>query len=500
MENEVNRSETDSLQSYPYRRSNPRVTEIQNIMTWIIIALTLAFIFRAFLMEAFRIPTGSMADTLRGDHYHLRCTRCGYKYDLDIDVINPRPVCPNCEYILPSGTPITAYHGDRIFVFKSIYQFYEPKRWDVIVFKNPINPVENYIKRLVGLPGESVQIIDGDIYIDGQIARKPPKVQQELWMVIYDNNFYPAREKQEKFIVDVDEDGNFAFSQPFLRGENSAWNIRADGPTVFSLNSDPDDSYGLFFDSRGGKRFRSTYAYNPSTDNLNKPYCSDLRMLFDLHPDSDEWTIGGVLKKYETYYSAAIEQREDGKIWMILEEFEGDEGFTLVQKEISLPIEDFYSFEFYNVDHQLHFAFAGETLTYDLGRGDADAGHIYYNIEPEVRIFGAGKLQIANLGLYRDIHYIDMPNRATKRDPFVLNEDEFFVCGDNSPASLDSRYWSGPGIGNNGFQYRMGTVPRDYLVGKAFFVYWANAYSPVHNMAPLVPNVHQLQVIAGGSD
>ena len=79
-----------------------------------------------------------------------------------------RPQCPNCGYYQPSGASGALVNGDRIFVNKCIYQFSPPKRWDVIVFKNPPNPQENYIKRLIALPEETVEIIDGDIYIDGR--------------------------------------------------------------------------------------------------------------------------------------------------------------------------------------------------------------------------------------------------------------------------------------------------------------------------------------------
>ena len=87
-------------------------------------------------------------------------------------------------------------NGDRILVLKCIYQFIEPKRWDVIVFKNPPEPAINYIKRLIGLPGEKVQIIDGDIYIDDKIARKPAKIQKELWMPVYNNDYQPVRHEE----------------------------------------------------------------------------------------------------------------------------------------------------------------------------------------------------------------------------------------------------------------------------------------------------------------
>ncbi|GAI19318.1 unnamed protein product, partial [marine sediment metagenome] len=55
------------------RRKKDRAAEIADTFEWLITAFILAFVFRAFVMEAFRIPTGSMADTLKGAHFRLRC-------------------------------------------------------------------------------------------------------------------------------------------------------------------------------------------------------------------------------------------------------------------------------------------------------------------------------------------------------------------------------------------------------------------------------------------
>ena len=172
---------------------------IANTFEWIITAFVLAFVFRAFVLEAFRIPTGSMADTLMGDHFCIRCTQCGYSYQYNffppyqqlyktavgggLYNLVPSPRCPSCGYYEKSNMAVPKANGDRILVFKCLYQFVEPKRWDVIVFKNPLGPKENFIKRLIGKPGEIVEIIDGDIYIDGKLARKPPKVQEEMWIL-----------------------------------------------------------------------------------------------------------------------------------------------------------------------------------------------------------------------------------------------------------------------------------------------------------------------------
>ena len=61
-----------------------------------------------------------------------------------------------------------SYNGDRILVSKFCYQFSEPKRWDVIVFHYPEKATLNFIKRLVGLPGETVRISHGALWIRAQ--------------------------------------------------------------------------------------------------------------------------------------------------------------------------------------------------------------------------------------------------------------------------------------------------------------------------------------------
>ena len=62
----------------PAEKKKDRAMEIANTFEWLITAFILAFVFRAFVMEAFRIPTGSMADTLKGAHFRLACPQCGY--------------------------------------------------------------------------------------------------------------------------------------------------------------------------------------------------------------------------------------------------------------------------------------------------------------------------------------------------------------------------------------------------------------------------------------
>lgn len=490
-----------------------RVTEVANIFEWLITAFILAFVFRAFVMEAFRIPTGSMADTLKGAHFRLRCLQCGYQYDYGFSPSSygmsedsipargarlPQTQCPSCGYRQKPGLVMPVANGDRILVLKCLYQFIEPKRWDVIVFKNPQEPDINYIKRLIGLPGETVQIIDGDIYINGQIARKPPRVQNELWMPVYNNDFQPIDKYSPLY-------KGHKWEQPFSFSNSSLWKTDESSPIVFDLDSPAETFSSMAYNTKFGSDFRVMYAYNSVNKNESMPYCSDLMVRFYCNAAEPKGCIGISLSKYETIYKACIDFT--GNMYITKTEADG-EPVELIRTALEHPVEFFTKrtlVKFANIDHQLIFEFGDEKLTYDLGRNPEDAGPVKPIIQPRAEIFGSGKITLSHAAVFRDIHYTSENNgyrgRAIEK-PFVLNEDEFFVLGDNSPNSEDCRWWRNNGISNKGLPpYRAGVVPRDYLVGKALFVYWPSGFRLFSRLPfGIIPNVGQMRFIYGGSN
>lgn len=66
----------------------------------------------------------------------------------------------------------TLYHGDQLIVDKITYRFKDPVRYDIIVFPYQYEENTFYIKRIIGLPGETVQIADGDIFINGEVLQE----------------------------------------------------------------------------------------------------------------------------------------------------------------------------------------------------------------------------------------------------------------------------------------------------------------------------------------
>jgi len=186
---------------------------VRELVESVVVAFVLAFLFRTFEAEAFVIPTGSMAPTLMGRHRDVRCAKCGFPYQVNASSeVDARTnqltgqevvsgTCPNCRFTMdigpgnPQRGSYPSYKGDRIIVTKFPYQFGEPDRWDVAVFKYPGGAKTNYIKRMVGTPNETLYIRHGDLLTrpdnkeEAAIAQKSPEKILAMMQTVYDNDY-----------------------------------------------------------------------------------------------------------------------------------------------------------------------------------------------------------------------------------------------------------------------------------------------------------------------
>lgn len=113
----------------------------------IIIAVILALFIRAFVVQAFKIPSGSMEDTLLiGDHL----------------LVN--------KFIYGTKIPFT----DTVLL-----PLRDPKRGDVVVFEYPEDPSKDFIKRIVGVPGDVVEGKDKKVYVNGKLYEDPHAINKE---------------------------------------------------------------------------------------------------------------------------------------------------------------------------------------------------------------------------------------------------------------------------------------------------------------------------------
>jgi signal peptidase I len=203
-------------QSASPTKTEPARSSFREAIETLVVVTILVLMLKCFVAEAFVIPTGSMAETLLGYQKFVTCPDCQFVFPINSTEEMepqhggpPRPVvactCPNCRNHIvwpqndrgqvksPSGNS-----GDRVLVSKS--PFHQYQRWDVVVFKYPYAPQQNYIpqnyiKRLIGLPGETIAIHDGDLFvadaaIDYAEQAQPPNYR-EAWQKYYFNQPWP---------------------------------------------------------------------------------------------------------------------------------------------------------------------------------------------------------------------------------------------------------------------------------------------------------------------
>ena len=193
---------------------------IENLKT-LIYALILALIIRSFLFQPFYIPSSSMEPNLLvGDRLFVAKYEYGYS-----------------RHSFPFSPKIT----DRRFISKT------PSRGDVIVFKTPADNRTDYIKRLIGLPGDTIQIKDGEIFLNKEkIKRRSINITKEI--------------NCGKESINVN-----AFEETLPNGKKYIAVYRDDGTMI---NTDvfvvPDDHYFFMGDNRDcskDSRFLSSVGY-----------------------------------------------------------------------------------------------------------------------------------------------------------------------------------------------------------------------------------------------
>jgi len=581
-------------------RPGRKADGVRETLESIVVAFILAFVFRAFIVEAFVIPTGSMATTLYGEHATHVCTNCGWQFAYGITrseagEITPRPTraeCPNCGFI-DSASPgefLPPDAGDRIVVLKWPLEvgaeFLKPRRWEVTVFKNPADGTMNYIKRLVGCPNEVLELIDGDVYtvptskldaetfrrldriralnyerirlqqeeqragyetpeiaaarveinrelaalqpavlrvLDGclRIQRKTPDVtraQTSLWSIVFDQDHLPQQQP------------DIAGWRPTAPG--TAWDT-SQRVIRFSGLDRSGESIRLF------KRADDFSAYNqPNLRDRAGPTVSDRRVTCLFTPLRGDGKLRLLMTKYYDEFVAELDVAAGtASLRMTSRPPQGKpRSVTIGTKPVVLEPGRPVPIELANFDYRASLALNGEEIL-------ATDDHTYAPDvawlrrvtpaqlpEPVLEISAERlDLELRHLRVERDVYYTneslcragddregrgqrnpfcapgngrgrgsEVPGWGTQNNPILLRDKEYFMLGDNSPASQDSRLWwqIGPHLAKRKDQYQVGTVPEDQLLGRAFFVYWPSGFRREWGLRiGLIPNAGEMRWI-----
>lgn len=478
----------------PAARESSAIVHAAETVQTVLTALILAFIFRAFLIEAFIIPTGSMAESLLGEHSTRLCPRCGYTYEF-----GPIPsvardgggesfrgglqiLCPNCHLREDMAEhDIVPKAGDRILVHKWPYVIrglIGPKRWDVIVFRDPTDPTQNFIKRLIALPGETVELIDGDVYITPpgettpRIVRKTPAAQSVLWFNVFDQNYVPPRDPTDlSWAWQVERDERYAAE---------AWTGLEE--RVIRYLPASDRLGAIRFEPRGSRFYlQDVYGYDrgPSEAKLgaSPPLVGDVRLVAEARFRRMRWEI----RRDDTnfYLDVDLERRQ-----AVLSARFADSAAPRILGGTdtgSIGVDEPVAVEFGHLDYRVYAKLGGRLI---LATSDEQYSPRLDHLRSTARVSPVGlriessaPLTLRGLRVDRDVHYLNTRQsvRAYENNPFTLGEGEYFVLGDNSPSSHDSREWTrvGPYLQRlvESGQLQLGVIPESQIVGRAFLVY-----------------------------
>lgn len=515
----------------------------------IAVAFMLAFIFKTFLVEAFVIPTGSMAPTLQGRHQDITCPQCSHQYRVGAGDGPPgtSPRCPNCEYRLSpeENQKEQVYSGDRILVNKFLYDFNAPQRWDVIVFKYPEDAKTNYIKRLIGLPGEQLAIRNGDIHttklVNGvpsgkeEIARKPnhKKLVAMLQEVHANDDLnegfvklgWPLRwndwSTPDQAPAWKPENGSRDFtistattSDAWLRYQHFAptlndWaNYLSPAPQPFQVVK-PD-------------RILDEYAYN-SRDAVGHHWVGDLALEAQISTTGEGGVVTLELIKGGQVFHAVLDLQA-GTARLVIPALPE---YLPESAKLGWQGAGRHTFLFANVDRQLTLLVDGQPLFDPAVTGYTNLNNDTFaegipvrgvNVPSDFSPAGIAvrgtSATVKHLRILRDVYYIDHNehDRARNEDyrlggPLTLREpirlldsntndelDQFLMFGDNSPRSSDSRYWA-----------KQNYVERRQLIGKAIYIFWPHAWDfdwsftvplgPLSFKFPFYPNFKRMTLI-----
>ena len=382
-----------------------------------------------FLVEGWLVPievsSGSMATTLLGPHRLVRCPDCGMTFYCDAQGA-PDPaaaVCPNCGRRGLEFQP-GIFPGDRLLIDRAVYEARRPRRWEVVLFHCPGHAGDYCIKRVVGLPGESIAIRRGDVYVNGAITRRSLAQQRGMAVLVYDTAWKAGPDNLPH-----------RWSAP----AGSRWTSSANGwqcpPGL------PGIDWLTYVHWRRSAGNPPTIAESPvfDEDGYNQTVSRQLNPVTDLMLICRLSATG-----HGTLRLKARDGREEFQIALdvgsgAIAVARGGRTVETVQAGAGLldrPTELLLSL----IDRQIIVAIGGrQRLCY---RYEPPARPVRTTSKPFAIGDSGLDVRISRLQIWRDVYYTPPPGGGpapTRR----LAGDEFYILGDNSPISRDSRPWTG---------------------------------------------------------
>jgi signal peptidase I len=412
-------------------------------------------VIRTALVEPFGVPTGSMAPTLLGNHREVACPRCGYPVIVgEMPSVNRRDpyannTCPNCGQRGINLTASLDIPGDRLLVDKNVFSIRAPRRWEVAVFKCPVDDSTPYVKRVVGLPGERVQVLGGDVFINGELERKSFQQFQQMAVPVFDSTYEPESGWRARWVV---ESANPP--RPVSNRELSDGTLILDATNGKPLTV---AYHSINLDTLQEEPIRDLLVYNAGTGVGKPESVHDFSVSFDLK----------IVDSMGALSCTLTDGLSDVTLGLAMGSMEGLSLNTELGETHAEAFEfenaSTHHFELLLFDRRAVLRRNGRILvTTDLPADPTNHGRRKSVASPFRFELSGGKVEITNIRLFRDVHYrTDGANGIDT--PYQLGPTDYFVLGDNSANSRDSRVWKIPG------------VPRADFIGKPFLI-----HQPLH--------------------
>jgi signal peptidase I len=425
------------------------------------------------------VPSGSMATTLLGVHRDVVCADCGHRfaYGTDQRLLAGVTVCPNCGSTTTEATELPELPGERVLIDRATLGWRDPQRWEVVAFRHPRDARMICVKRVAGLPGEEVQIREGDLYIDGQIQRKTLEQQRAQAVLVHDANHEPVSSK--------------ALPRCWQGESGSRWQV----------------SGGRFLHPSGGEAMDWCVYHHWQWEPGRLDRACETAVSDDL-PYNRAWPrhveeirpVGDLILSFRVVQAEgrgrlAVRARAGEREFLLTIDplggsYEVRADGVLVGEKGAVSIcrqrEQGSRWEVSVVDRQFLVAVDGRplvTYAYEMADGKAvGSGTGRFSIGCQ-----GLQVEIRDVRVDRDVYYTRPPGVEARWGfdrPYRLGADEYFVLGDNSPISEDSRVWcGGPG------------VPRKLLYGRPFLVHFSSRSHPCFGGRVVCPDPTQIRLI-----